>query len=82
MKFQRRKFAREYRKAGLPFIAAKRLAKVRDQVGCFWDVQKAMEKEGITAEAVTYCDCCGPEAILLEWSKGRLFLNYFDLSPR
>lgn len=81
MKYERRKYFREYRKAGIPFMAAHRLAKLKARGSFACEVAEELQKEGITVETLTFCECCGPEVLRLR--KGEKFydLRYFGLMP-
>lgn len=81
MKYLRRKFFQEYRKAGLPFMAAQRLARLREKSGFACEVEAELVKEGFVVEVLTFCDCCGPEVVRLHKNGKAWDLNYFGLAP-
>lgn len=79
MKYQRRKIFKEYRKAGIPFMAAHRLSKLKSKMALPWDVEKELAKEGVTVETKTYCKCCGPEALILHFKGKSVAISYYTL---
>lgn len=82
MKYERRKYFREYRLAGLPFMVAQRLSKLRVKGGFACEVERELAKEGVQVETITLCDCCGPEVLRLFKGGKAWDLNYFGLNPR
>ena len=81
VKYVRRKFFREYRKYGLPFMAAQRLARLRAIGGFACELQAELHKEGFVVEVLTFCDCCGPEVVRLLKDEKTWDLHYFSLAP-
>lgn len=82
MKYLRRKYFQEYRKAGLPFMASQRLARLRVRRGFACEAEAELVKEGFTVESITYCECCGPEVLRLRKGDKSWDLDFFGLRPR
>jgi len=82
MKYERRKYFRMYRKLGLPFMVAQRLAKLKSRAATTsYEVETELVKEGFKVVAVTYCDCCGPEVLRLVKGEKAWDLGYWTLLP-
>ena len=70
-----RRFYREYRSAGIPFVQAQRLAKLRARDFAPWsDIERVLG----AGEVIQYCECCGPEAVRFRFGKRVVDLSYFD----
>ena len=80
-KYVRRRLMKAYRKEGVPFIDACKLARIKEKFGFVSDLNQAFPDGN--AKAVTYCDCCGPEVIEVTLSNGlRYQLSYYDFSVK
>lgn len=72
-----RRYYREHRAAGIPFVQAHRLAKLRVREYASWsDIERVLGP----GEAVQYCECCGPEAVRFRFGKWVVDLSYIDRS--
>lgn len=72
---ERRRFYREYRAAGIPFVQAQRLAKLRVRDFAAWsDIERVL---GV-GEVIQYCECCGPEAVRFRFGRRVVDLSYID----
>ena len=72
---ERRRFYREHRAAGIPFVQAQRLAKLRARDYATWDDIERVLGPG---ETVQHCECCGPEAVQFRLGKRVVELSYID----
>ncbi len=80
MKYVRRKLMKTFRKAGIPFLDACKLAKLKEKG--FPSVYE-LENAGFQAEPVTYCECCGPEFVNVTMSDGSTHtFSYFTFDLR
>ena len=71
---ERRRFYREYRSAGIPFVQAQRLAKLRAREYASWsDIERVLGP----GEVIQYCECCGPEAVRFRFGQRVVDLSYF-----
>ena len=72
---ERRRFYREHRSAGIPFVQAQRLAKLRGRDFAAWsDIERVLG----AGEVIQYCDCCGPEAVRFRFGQRVVELSYID----
>ena len=70
---ERRRFYREYRAAGIPFVQAHRLAKLRARGFTTWyEIERVLG----AGEVIQYCECCGPEAIRFRFGQRVVELSY------
>lgn len=70
---ERRRFYREYRAAGIPFVQAQRLAKLRARdFTTWWDIERVLGP----GEMIQYCECCGPEAVRFRFGQRVVDLSY------
>jgi hypothetical protein len=70
-----RSYYREHRTAGIPFVQAHRLAKLRARDYTSWaDIERILGP----GETVQYCECCGPEAVRFRLGKLIVDLSYID----
>lgn len=70
-----RRYYREHRQAGIPFVQAHRLAKLRARDYASWsDIDRVLGP----GETVQYCDCCGPELVRFRLGKQVVELGYFS----
>ncbi len=65
MKYVRRKLMRQYRKDGLPFVDAAKMAKFREKSATAMEI-----REKYKVEVITKCECCGPEYLHITLSDG------------
>ena len=72
---ERRRFYREYRSAGIPFVQAQRLAKLRGRDFTTWS---EIERVLGAGEVIQYCECCGPEAVRFRFGQRVVDLSYID----
>lgn len=61
-KYSRRRYQREYKRAGFPFLLTVKLARAREKFLSAWEMVEFLGPE-FGVEIMTYCECCGPEAI-------------------
>lgn len=71
---ERRRFYREHRAAGIPFVQAQRLAKLRARSAPWSDIERVLGP----GETVQYCECCGPEAVRFRFGQRVVDLSYID----
>jgi hypothetical protein len=71
---ERRRFYREYRAAGIPFVQAQRLAKLRGRYATWSEIERVL---GV-GEVIQYCECCGPEAVRFRFGRRVVDLSYID----
>lgn len=69
-----RRYYREHREAGIPFVQAHRLAKLRAQYASWSKIERVLGP----GETIQYCECCGPEAVRFRFGKRVVELSYFD----
>ena len=70
-----RRFYREHRAAGIPFVQAQRLAKLRvREYTSWWDIERVLGP----GETVQHCECCGPEAVRFRFGQRVVDLSYID----
>lgn len=76
-KYEKRRYFRAHRRAGVPFLVACALSRRG------WDVTGATLPEGYSGESVTRCECCGPEFFrVTETKTGRSWeFSYFTGMP-
>lgn len=78
LKNQRRKLARALRKKmGLPFIMAKRIAKMVDGT-LLSDLVWELPKKGAMVKTGQYCPCCGPSHYHVEWDGQEFSFDIYD----
>lgn len=69
-----RRYYREHRAAGIPFVQAHRLAKLRARYASWSEIERVLGP----GETIQYCDCCGPEAVRFRFGKRVVDLSYID----
>lgn len=79
-KYSRRRYQREYKRAGFPFLLTVKLARARDKFMGLYELTEFLG-EAFGVEYVTYCDCCGPEAICITFGEEKYLLSLL-LTPR
>ena len=79
-KYEKRRYFRKMRKAGVPFILAAKLS--RFGYSATDVIMKGIE--GFTTETITSCTCCGPDTLrVTDPRTGRSFdFDYWSLAPR
>jgi hypothetical protein len=79
-KYEKRRFFRQYRRAGVPFILACKLARAK---GGYIPASLFEPPEGYKTEVCVYCDCCGPEILKVSTLDGSRTwnLDYWSLLP-
>lgn len=78
-KYEKRRVFRQYRRAGIPFILAQKLARLKEKGA--WALGEGLPE--CRTESITYCDCCGPVQVRVFSPDGRSswLLDYFSLLP-
>lgn len=80
MKYVRRKYFKQYRREGLPFVDCAKLARLRERYKL---TVTEFAQAGYKAESVTLCECCGPEVLRVWLSDGKAHdFSYYDLKYR
>ena len=69
-----RRYYREHRAAGIPFVQAHRLAKLRARCASWSEIERVLGP----GETIQYCECCGPEAVRFRFGKRVVELSYID----
>ena len=69
-----RRYYREHRAAGIPFVRAHRLAKLRARYASWSEIERVLG----AGEVIQYCDCCGPEAVRFRFGQRVVELSYID----
>ena len=70
VKSERRRYYRAYRKLGIPFIPAQKLASLRSKGRfSYYDLERTL---GVPIEVINNCECCGPIGYSFSF-KGKTF---------
>ncbi len=72
---ERRRFYREHREAGIPFVQAQRLAKLMVRDFALWaDIERILG----AGEVIQHCECCGPAGVRFRFGQRVVEFGYFS----
>lgn len=80
-KYEKRRYFRKMRKAGIPFILAAKLSRFGSSASAVY-VNGGIE--GFSTEVITSCTCCGPSILRVTDQKSKKSYDfcYWTMAPK